>query len=426
MKLSFACCWSIVLLASLVCSPLVYGAGFRITNQSAAAVGLAGAHVAYTPGPDAAYSNPANMALLAEEGQIEVDLTTLHLPSITYQDDRSPLFAGSADEEWFVFPLLHAVSPKWSDFRCGFSLIYPFGLVKQWEQAYPRMFARKFSLLTVEANPSVSYTPAEWLTVAAGVRFIYGMGEMENLVTNPPAAQLGGLSSIRRNQDGDAWEYGYNLAVTVVPLEPLHLSATFRSEVILHFEGEAELSAAVDSGPVQQLWGRGELDVPLPAVLSFAASWQVAPWTFEFVWDRTFWSAVDSLDSEYAGDSVSPLFNGLYMPIAKNWEDSDAFRFGLWYQWTPRFCTTVGLAFEQTPVPESTLGFELPDADAVVYAAGLQYAVTRQLNMTFSYMYHHTKSRSVENDGYAGLTGIDGSFTEGGAHAVTIGLRYVF
>jgi len=41
--------------------------GFRITNQSLGAVGLSGAHIAHTPGPDSSYYNPANMAWLADQ-----------------------------------------------------------------------------------------------------------------------------------------------------------------------------------------------------------------------------------------------------------------------------------------------------------------------------------------------------------------------
>jgi len=73
-------------------------------------------------------------------------------------------------------------------------------------------------------------------------------------------------------------------------------------------------------------------------------------------------------------------------------------------------------------VPDATLGFELPDADALIYCAGVRYRASAATELGFSYMYHRTESRSVTNAGGSGLPGIDGTFTEGGAHAMTIGV----
>ena len=381
------------------------GTGFRIANQSVVAVGLSGAHVAYTPGADAGYYNPANMSALADRWQAEVSLTTLHLPTIDYHDNRSSLLDGSSAEEWFFFPLVHIVSPEYNRFRFGFSLTYPFGLSKQWEQVYPQMYAREFSLLTVEGNPTVAYALTDTLSVGGGIRLVYGTGEMKNYIQNPPAAQLTPLSSLQNSLDGDDFAYGYNIAVTFAPIERVNIAATFRSEVIMHLDGDAKLAALAGDIPVQQFAGNGQLAVPLPAVLALAASWQLDRWTFEFVWDRTFWSSVRELDPNYGVSLSKTLFSGFDTPTAKKWEDADAFRFGLWYQWSEALTTTAGIAFEQTPVPEATLGFELPDADAVVYAAGLQYQLSSRLDLALSYMYHHAKNRSVENAGTAGLAG---------------------
>lgn len=425
MKILKDCC-GLFIVCLLLFPVQAMGAGFRIANQSVAAVGLAGAHVAYTPGADAGFYNPANMTALADRWQVEVSLTTLHLPSIDYHDNRSSLLDGSSDEEWFFFPLIHTVSPEYNGFRFGFSLIYPFGLSKQWDQVFPQMYARKFSLLTIEGNPTIAYALTDTLSVGGGLRLLYGTGEINNYIQNPPAEQLAPLSSLQNSLDGDAMEYGYNLAVTFVPVETVNLAATFRSEVVMHLEGDADLTALVGDMTVQQFAGDGQLDVPLPAVLALAASWQLDKWTFEFVWDRTFWSGVRGFDPNYGVSLSATLFNGFDVPVAKNWEDVDAYRLGVWYQWNKALTTTVGIAFEQTPVPEATLGFDLPDADAVVYAAGIQYELNSTLDLALSYMYHHTKSRSVENTGNAGLAGIDGAFSGGGAHAVTVGVHYLF
>jgi long-chain fatty acid transport protein len=91
-----------------------------------------------------------------------------------------------------------------------------------------------------------------------------------------------------------------------------------------------------------------------------------------------------------------------------------------------KLTTTLGFAYDQTPVPESTLGFELPDSDSLMYSGGIQYQQNKNLQIALSYMYQHTTSRTVSNQSDTGLPGVDGKFTEGGAHAVTVGLIYNF
>ncbi|MBV5317219.1 MAG: outer membrane protein transport protein [Desulfobulbaceae bacterium] len=396
--------------------------GFRITNQSLGAVGQAGAHIAFTPGPDASYYNPANMGDLADAWQVETSLTFLALPTIEYQDSRSPLLDGSSDSELFVMPLVHAVSPQYGKLRFGFSLTYPYGLSKQWQQPFPRASAEQFSLLVVEGNPTFAYEPVSWLSIGGGVRVVYGKGEVDSAVSNPPFAQLAPLTELSRSSDGTDTQLGYNLALTLKPQPNWRIAATYRSEVELDLDGDGRLGAWLGTVPIAAYSGSAEIGVSLPAVLSLATSYTIDRLTVELGWDRTFWSSFKVLDFTYDQNFTGTVFDGFDRPVVKNWEDSDAFRIGLSYEWNQQWTTTLGLAYDQTPVPDATLGFELPDADALIYCAGVRYRASAATELGLSYMYHRTESRSVTNEGVAGLPGIDGTFTEGGAHAVTIGV----
>jgi len=413
----------VVLLLMVLGSPAWAAAsGFRITNQSLGAVGLAGAHVAFTPGPDASYYNPANMVDLADVWQVETSLTLLDLPAVEYGDARSPLLDGSSESELFFLPLVHAVSPRYGDLRFGFSLTSPFGLSKQWHQPLPQASAEQFSLKVLEGNPSLAYEPAPWLRLGAGVRVLHGKGEVDSHVVNPPFGQLAPLTALSRSSDGTDTQLGYNLALTVQPLPDWRLGATYRSEVELHLTGQGQLGAWMGNVPLAAYAGSAARRVPLPAVLTLATSYTLGGFTVELGWDRTFWSSFDRLDFVYAQDFLATGFDGFDRPMVKNWADSDAYRLGLSYDWNPRWTTTLGLAYDQTPVPAATLGFELPDADALIYCLGVRYRASAALEVGLSYMYHRTESRTLTNEGVAGLPGIDGTFTEGGAHALTVGV----
>ena len=399
-----------------------FGSGFQIPNQSLKAIGSAGANIAFTPGPDSAYYNPANMSFLEDRWQAETSLTTLWLPEVEYTDNRSALFDGSSDSELFFMPQVHISSRDYNDFRFGFSLTYPYGLAKSWDQPYPAATTRLFSLFVVEANPSLSYSVCDNFSIAAGLRAIYSEGEVENGITNPPFGGLAPLTSLSREMDGDDFELGYNLAATVKPTSAWRLAATYRSEVDLDIAGDAGLIAMAGGFPLAGYNGAGALSLTLPAVFSLATSYSFGDLTLEMAWSRTFWSEIESLDFRYDQSFLGTLFDGFDRAVVKDWDDSDALRFGLTYQFSKQLLTTAGFAIDDTPVPGHSLGFELPDSDGYMYGLGILYTRSDRLQLGVSYMYYHTTSRNVTNTGAAGLPGIDGSFDKGGAHALTVGV----
>ncbi len=279
----------------------------------------------------------------------------------------------------------------------------------------------------VEANPSLAYSLSDQLSIAGGIRAIYSKGEVQSSVTNPPFAALTPLDSLNRDLDGDDYKAGYNLAATFRPSQELRFAATYRSRVNLELEGDAELSALAGQMPVAGYTGSSQLELPLPAVLSLATAYTLGNVTVEFAWNRTFWSAVKELDFEYDQSFSGTAFDGFDRPLPKNWDDSNAFRLGITYEVTTSFTTTFGFAIDKTPVKEDTLGFELPDSDAYMYCLGFQHKYSENLTLGLSYMYHHTTSRSVTGQSVGGgLPGIDGIFSDGGAHAVNVGVIAYF
>ncbi|WP_310599501.1 outer membrane protein transport protein [Desulfobulbus sp.] len=410
-----------LLLAPIVLTQQADASGFRIANQSLGAIGLSGARTAYTPGPDASYYNPANMSFLPDHWLMETSLTILQLPTVEYTDHRSPMFNGSSDEELFWMPLLHVTSPQYGRMRYGFSLTYPFGLAKQWDQPYPKAFAEKFSLLTVEANPTVACSITDWLSIGGGVRLIYAKGEVDNEIGAP----LSPMATLSRASDGTDTQLGYNLAVSIRPNERWTMAATYRSEVKLDLDGHTDMQAMAGPYSVATYSGDGSVSLNLPAVLSLATALSFDRLTVELAWDRTYWSSFRELDFSYPMNFLNSPFAPFDAVSVKNWDDSDAYRIGLTYDWNDRWTTTLGFTYDRTPVPAHTLGYELPDADAMVYCAGARYRYSPSTEFGLSYMYYRTRSRSVDAAD-ANLSGIDGRFTDGGAHALTFGVIMSF
>jgi long-chain fatty acid transport protein len=388
--------------------------GYRIPEQSVNSTARAGSYVAYTPGADASYYNPANMSWLEDRGYLEVDATWIHLSSIDYTDNRRASWSGDAEDEDFLLPTFFAVSPDYNNFRVGFSVTAPAGLSKRWQEPYPRTFAEEFSLKVFDINPSLSYKFSDQFSVGAGVRAIYVDGKVKSAgVVMPPSV------TARRDMDGDSVEMGYNLALTARPVKEMNLSLTYRSEVDLGVEGHADLATNSPVGTATYSGDTG-VEIPLPAVLAVAISYTFFDQlTVELEYDRTYWSEYENLDFTYPrslGNAV--LTSAFDSPKAKNWKDTDAWRLSFAYDLKNNWILMAGFAIDENPVPDSTLGFELPDSDALLYSVGVRYAINKDMELGVAYLYDDKESRSVSNGT------VSGEFEDAAAHLLTIGFTY--
>jgi len=390
-----------------------FASGYRIPEQSVNSTARAGGYVAYTPGADATYYNPANMSWLEDRGYLEVDATWIHLASIQYTD-LVPARSGESETENFLLPTFFAVSPDYSNFRVGFSVTAPAGLSKRWKDPFPRTFAEEFTLKVFDINPTLSYKFCDRFSVGAGVRGIYADGRVRSNGVVPPGVNA------TRDMEGDTLEAGYNLALTARPVEKMNVALTYRSKVDLGIEGDANLSTTLPVAP-NTYSGETGVEVPLPAILAAAVSYTFFDQlTVELEYDRTYWSAYKQLDFTYPVTFVNPVLEGAFNTAKpKNWSDTESWRLSATYDLKNNFILMAGIAFDENPVPDATLGFELPDSDALLYSAGLRYQVNKDLDLGVAYLYDDKESRRVTN-----AVGINGSFDDAAAHLVTVGLSY--
>lgn len=421
------------LLGFMIChQSIVFASGYRVPEQSVDSTALSCAYVANANDVDAAYYNPANMSWFTNEMSAMGGLTYINLPAINYKDNRSPVLNGESEVENFFIPQFFMVSPEYHNFRFGFALTFPAGLAKRWENPFPRTFAQEFSMTVAEANPSLSYKISDRFSIGLGVRLLYSKATVKSngIVTAIPAGALGGgqpaeHTRITRDLDGDATEFGYNLALTFKPLQGLALAATYRSEVNMDMDGNGTLSAS-NSFPNNLIAGKtyqgsGSVSIPVPAVLALAVAYSFDKATLEFAYDRTYWSTYKDIDFNYPVNLGQPVLTAAFdNPVAKDWEDVDAFRLGLTYLWNTNLTLMAGCGVDGNPIPDSTLSFDLPDSNAWFASFGGKYKQSERLSFGASYVYLHKKNRAVINNV------LNGKFSGGGSHLLAISAVYNF
>lgn len=406
--------FSVLALTAILVAGSAYASGYRIPEQSIDSTAKAGANIASAMGPDASYYNPANMSWMANTWQVEGDLTYIHLTSVNYADDRSALMNGESQKENFLLPTLFVVSPDYNNFHFGLAVTGPDGLSKRWEQPFPRTFSEEYSLKVFDINPTVSYKVCDYFSLAVGPRLLYSDAHVRS---NGVVSRTTGYTA-SRFMEGDTTEFGWNAAVSAKPTKDLNMAVTYRSKVDLDLEGDAILGSNTQPWLVST---GGSVSIPAPAVLSVSAAYTMDKVTVDLTWDRTFWSDYENITFQYDTILYNPVLIGAFgRPIPKNWDDSNAYRIGVSYAVNDAWTVMGGFGIDKTPVPDSTIGFELPDSDAWLYSVGVRYKMNKQMEVGISYLYDYKEDRSVANGT------IYGTFSDAAAHLVTMGLTYKF
>jgi long-chain fatty acid transport protein len=385
-----------IVLISLVTSSMLLAGGYKIPEQSTNAVALGAANVAHNQNnADAAYYNPAKMVFMSDENHIEADLNYIGLEKVKYKPTSGNEI--KSENETFYVPTLHFVSSKLGDngARIGVSVVVPGGLSKRWNDAPASTSAKEFTLKTVEINPTAAFKINDKIGLAVGFRALYSDGIVSNAYYD---------------MTGTGLDFGYNLALQYKPTQALEIGATYRSKITMNVDGSTSRVVAGTNGDVN-------VALPLPAALNIAAAYTFATkTTLEAVYERTYWSAYSNLDFNFSDATSESVLGGSH---PKNWKDTNTFRFGL-TQVLDKATLMAGLVIDDSPTPEATVGFELPDTKTVAVSLGGRYKINDKIDVALSGLYSMHKDRTVHN------SSLDGEFTGGNVLILSAGLGYKF
>lgn len=404
----------LVLLSTVTAT--VMAGGYAIPESSINATALSAAYVANAHGADAAYYNPAAMVYNDNAELLEVDATYIGLSKINYTSTNGATNIDSKRES-FLVPTLHYCSKKLGDSeaRVGFSIVAPAGLSKRWDTQPAKSSAKEFTLQVIELNPSIAVPFSDQVSVGIGFRVVRTDGIVKSDT---------GSTQVTRDLSGDSIDYGYNLALNYRPLNNLSFAATYRSEIDLTVNGDATLHYLPSAHPSHTTYtGAASVTIPLPATLNFAVAYTFnTGMTVEAVYERTYWSSYKNLDFDYDG-TLNAATTTFGAPIPKNWKDTDTYRLGL-TQKMDKWIAMAGVAYDETPIPESTLGYELPDSDGWIVSLGSRYQMDSHWNIGLAALVDIKKDRTVHQSG--GTNSINGEFTNARAYLVTAGIEYRF
>jgi long-chain fatty acid transport protein len=205
------------------------------------------------------------------------------------------------------------------------------------------------------------------------------MGALANVTgTNDRAyntgADLEGVESdIHKTAIGmemeDDLNYSYNIGMMYKPNETITLGLTYRSECDADFEGDVFVDGVKK--------GTATMDYNHPQQIQAGVRYQPhSKFSIEcdVVW--TDWSINKEQASILAEDSLGlTLINGIPAPVTdetfyREWEDTKQLRFGMEYILNDMVTLRGGYFYDPTPIPDTTLDMQWPDADKKTYSLG--------------------------------------------------------
>jgi long-chain fatty acid transport protein len=337
-----------------------HASGFHIDEQDARATGRAGAITANPNNASTIYYNPAGVA----------DLTGLHADagvSLIAPSAKFRLASNgaetSAEDQIFTLPQAYVSYRVNEVLGIGLGFNAPFGLSLSWPETSPgRADTREVDLRTFFITPTVGLSLS---SLIPGLSFGAGL----DLV--PASVRLSrdilfGSDVATVALGGTAFGVGGRAGLLYRPkgLDNLSFGVTYRSQVKLTFSGTADF----DASPVYRSSlppdGDAKTSVILPQTLDFGVAFNPVPeWQIEVDGNWLGWSSYDQLVLHLPGDQTST--SGRY------WKDTFAVRAGTEYTIDKRWAARLGFIWDPTPVPDTTLDFQLPDADRYVITAGL-------------------------------------------------------
>lgn len=352
-----------------------YAGGFALREQSAYFQGTSFAGNG-TSGPSISsmFWNPASIT--GHEGLKFEGISTFIVPRAEIKPTTAAFgttpSGDMAADAWV--PTSYMTYQLNDDVYLGLGINAPYGLTTKPDPAWAgRYHARTSRIFSINANPVIAYQVNDMFSVAAGLQVQYFKLSLKNAL---PVTGTGADPS--RELKGDSVGVGFTAGVTMKPMEGTEIGLGFRSSINHSLDGDIVMPFAFP--PLAA--GNNAITASLntPEMVTLSAKQKLTDklrllGTVE--WSN--WSRLKA--PGIVLDSVGVPIASLHL----NYEDGWFFALGGEYDYNEKLTFRTGLAYEISPIRDSTRGLRLPDNDRIWASAGLTYTHNEHLSFDLGY-----------------------------------------
>lgn len=382
-----------------------HAAAFQLLEGNASGLGNAYAGTAaVAEDASTVFFNPAGMTLLPGRNvAFSVDLVR---PQAEFSNRGSTNAFGQGAGgnggdagDWAAVPAGYMTWQLTDRVTAGLGIGAPFGLKTHYDSSWVgRFHAVKSEIKTVNINPSIAFKVNDVLSIGLGVNFQRIDADLTS-VANAVAVPGGGVGQqalARIKGDDTAW--GWNVGAMFQLSPDTRLGVAYRSKVDYKLEGSARFSSITASPAAtadlnQGLGGDVTADVELPDTATFSVMQKISDrWTMLGDVSWTGWSTLQKLE-------VNRVAGGKVTTEELKWRDTWRVAFGGTYAYTDALSLKFGLAWDQTPVRDTTRLPRVPDEDRVWLSLGLQWRPNATSAVDVGYAHLFVKDASINNNG---------------------------
>ncbi len=371
--------FKLILALGTVLTSQVQASGFALIEQNASGMGNAYAgQAAVAEDASTVFFNPAGLTYLS--GRQVVVAGHLILPSAKFTGSASTLLpvvlptgtGGDAGAAAFV-PNAYYAMDIGANLKFGIGLNAPFGLTTEYDANWMgQAQAVKSDLKTYNINPSLAWKVNDRLSLGVGLNWQRIEAELTSI--HP-------VFGIPVVMEGDDESLGWNMGALLDVDGASRVGVAYRSSI------EHRLKGTLTAGATTPIFA----DVELPATASLSYWRRLNP-TWDVLADVTWteWSDFHSLDilPQAGGPAISS--------VPELWENTWRYSVGINYHPSRAWTWRLGLAFDQSPVPDPAHRTpRIPDNDRTWVAVGGQYRFNAASAVDFGYAHIFVKDGNV-------------------------------
>ena len=292
------------------------------------------------------------------------------------------------------------ISPK---LHFGIGVNTPFGSASEYRPDWMGRFqAIKSKIETVNLNPSIAYQVNDGVAVGAGLNYQRINAELGSAVNWSALAggalgvNVEGITTVSGNDS--AW--GCNLGALFNVSPQTRAGLAYRSAIKYNLRGSIAFAnrPTVGSAPVRAALAAAAPDGAVNLAITVPDTFSASIFhRLDDKWDimaditRTGWSVFDQLKVVRASGATLSL-------TPENWKNTWRVAVGANHHYNERWTARVGLAYDQSPVPDAFRTARLPDGDRTWLSLGGQYKLGKGSVLDLGYAHLFIKGSSIDRN----------------------------